>query len=190
LLGYGGAFFVNQLNAEETTGNIVQSGAALEANAGARLNKRYVPYVLFEYAGLRHGHRFDQDAKAESSLLGLGFRFVIGNVDRAGLLADLSVGLRTITVRSNGQEFKMQGPEIFRLGLGAEIRFSKLFTLSPLAHLSGGSMGKSSGDLGYAPGQGDHQTKPTFLDGSISGSQRSYLVVGLGCGAHFDLFGK
>ena len=188
LLGYGGAFFVNAQNREETTGNFIGQGLAGEANVGDRLNHRYIPYLLLEYAVLQPGHRFNDNTSAQSILAGLGFRFIIGNVHRTGFLADLSVGRRTISVAREGHSFKMQAPEIFRLGLGAEIRMSTRFTLSPLAHLSGGSMSQSSGEIFYAP-QGDGADRPTFIDGSISGSQRSYLVVGIGCGAHFDLFG-
>lgn len=189
-IGYGGAFFLNQKNHEETSGNFVGAGGALELDVGARLNRRYLPYVLVEYAALAPGHRFDKDTRAASSLLGVGFRFVLGNVDRAGFLADLSLAQRTIAVRRGGQEFQMRGPELFRLSLGAEIRMTNLITLSPIAHLSGGSMAQSDGTIPYVDGQGDGEVAPTFQDGKISGSQRSYLVVGIGCGVHFDLFGR
>lgn len=189
-IGYGGAFFLNQRNKEETSGNFVGAGGALELDVGARLNRRYIPYVLVEYAALAPGHRFDRDTQAASSLLGVGFRFVLGNVDRAGFLADLSLAQRTIAVRRGGQEFQMRGPELFRLSLGAEVRLTNLVTLSPIMHLSGGSMAQSDGSVTYVSGQGDGETQPSFQDTNISGSQRSYLVVGIGCGVHFDLFGR
>lgn len=190
LLGYGGKFFVNERSAEETSGNFIGPGASVEVNVGARLNRRYIPYLLVEVAAHQAGHRFDKDTESMSRLVGLGFRFVLGNVDRAGFLADLSIAQRTISVTRDGQTFRMHGPEIFRLGLGAEIRLSNVITLSPMGHISGGSMAQSDGDIAYAQPQTDGQTHPTFLEGNVSKSQRAYLVIGIGCGAHFDLFGK
>jgi hypothetical protein len=84
----------------------------------------------------------------------------------------------------------MSGLEIFRLGLGAEIRISTLFVISPMAQLSGGTMTDTSGSVTYAPNQGDGLTHPTYQNGQVINAQRGYLILGLGCGAHFDFFGK
>jgi hypothetical protein len=52
-------------------------------------------------------------------------------------------------------------------------------------------MSDTSGHITYGPGgSGDGLTHPTYQDGTPINNQRNYLVVGLGCGAHFDLFGK
>jgi hypothetical protein len=84
----------------------------------------------------------------------------------------------------------MQAYELFRLGLGAEIRFSTLFTISPMAWISGGTMSDTSGNVPFAPGQGDGLTQPTYTNGQSINDERAYLVMGVGCGAHFDFFGK
>ena len=98
-IGYGGSFFINRQKREETTGNFVGNGASLEVDVGARLKRRYMPYVFGEFAALTPGHRFDENARTSSRLLGLGFWFIIGNVDKAGLLADLSLAQRTSPLR-------------------------------------------------------------------------------------------
>lgn len=191
ILAYGGAFFDNSINQQETSGNFVGAGPSIEANIGVRLNHRYIPYVLAEYAALPAGHRFDSGAtSAHSTLYGVGFQFLIGNVDKIGFLADLSLAQRTISLVQGSDRYDMKAPEIFRLALGAEIRLSTLMSISPTATLSGGTMQSSKGTVAYAPGQLDGQTQPTYSGGNIADSQRSYLVVGIGCGVHFDVFGK
>ncbi len=152
-----------------------------------------MPYVFGEFAALTPGHRFDENARTSSRLLGLGFRFIIGNVDKAGFLADLSLAQRTITIDSGGQQFKMSAPEIFRLALGAEIRLSNIFTLSPVAHLSGGSMEQSDGTVSYAQGRGG-TAKPPRPSKSAPSPPRSAPISASASAAasepHFDLFGK
>ena len=191
-IGYGGNFFDNQLGHAETTGNFAKSGASLEVDVGARLDKRYIPYVTLELAALAPGNRFDgADTKASSSFLGIGFRYIAGDVDTAGFLTDLSFGIRTVSITSGGQTYKMSSIELFRLGLGAEVRLSNLMTLTPMFIVSGGAMTDTQGDVPYGPnGQGDGITHPTYANGTNIDQQRGYLVVGIGCGLHFDLFGK
>ncbi|WP_394835039.1 hypothetical protein LVJ94_51930 [Pendulispora rubella] len=203
-LGFGGYFYTNELGREETTGNFLGPGAAVEVDVGARLGRHYIPFLFWEHGFMRQGHRFDgTDATSSSDLVGLGFRYAAGNVDRASFLSELSIGLRTVTVKNGNETFKMSTWELFRLGLGAEIRFSKLFTISPMAHISSGAMNDSDGSVTFsANGSRDYAAAaasnsnirppfhPTFVDGQNIQSGRSYVVVGIGCGAHFDIFGK
>ncbi|WP_394845574.1 hypothetical protein LZC95_52160 [Pendulispora brunnea] len=203
-LGFGGYFYTNELGREETTGNFLGPGPAVEVDLGARLGKHYIPFLFWEHGFMRQGHRFDgTDATSSSDLIGLGFRYAAGNVDRASFLSELSIGLRTVTVKNGNETFKMSTWELFRLGLGAEIRFSKLFTISPMAHISSGAMNDSDGSVTFsADGSRDYAAAaasdpnirapfhPTFVNGQNIQSGRSYVVVGIGCGAHFDIFGK
>ena len=192
ILGFGGNFYQNQLQDGETSGNFVKTGLSVGIDAGVRLGKRYVPYLFLEHGIMAAGHRFENaGATASSDLLGVGFRYIAGDVDNIGFLTDLSIGIRTITVKNGGDTYKMSSIEIFRLGLGAEIRFSTLFTISPMATLSGGQMTDTSGHINFsADGSHDGLTQPTYQDGKQIGNQRGYIVLGLGCGGHFDLFGK
>lgn len=192
IIGYGGNFYDNQASNPETTGNFVRNGLSLEVDVGARLGKRYIPYVALELAGMPAGHRFEgADAKASTSFLGAGFRYLGGDVDSVAFASDLSFGIRTVQVTSGGETYKMSSLEILRLGLGAEIRISTLFTLSPMFTLSGGSMTDTDGTVAFSQaGSGDGITRPTYANGAQINRQRGYTVVGLGCGGHFDFFGK
>jgi len=192
LLGFGGDFYDNEAGKAETTGNLVGRGVAVEVDVGVRLGYRYVPYLFLEHGFMGKGHRFDGvDASASSDLLGIGFRYLAGNPNTAGFLTEISVGIRTITLKSGGETYKMSSLEIFRLGLGAEIRLSTLFTISPMAQLSGGSMNDTDGSVTFSPeGSKDGITHPTYRDGAQVASDHPYVVVGIGCGAHFDIFGK
>lgn len=192
-MGFANSFFINNRNEYETTGNFVKSGPALEIDVGARISRRYVPYVALDYAVVRSGNRFEgDDASASSTFLGLGFRASLGNVDNVAFLSDLSIGMRTVTLKNQGETFKMTALEIFRLGLGAEIRLSTLFVLSPMAYLSSSNMTDSSGSVPFsAAGSEDGLRRPSFRNGrNISSGETGYLVLGIGCGAHFDFFGK
>lgn len=189
LLGFGGSFFENELARRETTGNFIGNGITGEVDVGARLAKRYIPFVFWEHGFAAPGHRLEgTDGSASTDLMGLGFRYAAGNVDSVDFLSELSIGYRTVRVKDGSSTLTMHAVEYFRLGLGAEIRLSTLFVLSPMAHLSGGAMDDSSGDVTYGPnGSGDGVTHPRrdLIDGSAG-----YVTVGIGCGAHFDVFGE
>jgi hypothetical protein len=132
-----------------------------------------------------------EGARAVGELVFLGFRYTAGDVDSAGFLTELSVGIRTVTVSNAGQTYKMSAFEYFRLGMGAEIRISTLFVISPMAHLSGGAMDDTSGTIAFsADGSKDGIKEPTYRNNDGVLTQRGYLIVGIGCGAHFDIFGK
>jgi hypothetical protein len=195
LIGYGGNFYDNNAPPNghpETTGNFVGNGLALEIDVGVRLGKRYIPFLALELAGMPAGHRFEgSDAKASTSFLGIGFRYLGGDVDSVAFASELSFGVRTVQVTNGGDTYQMKSIEILRLGLGAEFRISTLFTLSPMFTLSGGTMTDTSGSVKYsAAGSGDGLGSPTYVNGAPIASQRGYTVVSLGCGAHFDFFGK
>lgn len=191
LIGYGGYLFTNGANQPETSGNFAGAGLSFEVDVGARLGKRYIPYLVWEHAFLAPGHRFEgTNERAASDFLGLGFRLIAGNVDSVGFLTELGIGFRTMTIANDNETFKMTALEIARLGLGAEIRLSTLVTLTPIARLSIGQMSDSSGGITYAPNQGDGQTNVTFAGGQIAYAPKDYVVVGLGCGVGFDFFGK
>jgi hypothetical protein len=191
VIGSGGSFFTNTTGNPETTGNLVKNGLSFEIDAGARLGYRYIPYVMWEHAFLGAGHRFDgTSTNASSDFVGIGFRLLSFDVDNVAFLSDLAVGFRSVTVANDSENFKMTSIEIGRLGLGAEIRLSTLFTLSPIARISFGQMTDSSGGISYAANQGDQQTGASFQGGQINYAPREYFVFGLGCGGQFDFFGK
>jgi hypothetical protein len=203
LLAYSGGLYINnqQTGAIETTGNFIRPGLGLEIDVGARLAKRYMPYLGLELGVAGAGHRFDATTRASTAFFGVGFRYLAGDVDTVSFASDLSVGMRQFQVANGGGTWTASGLEIFRLGLGAEVRISNYFTMSPMITLSGGTLHDTSGRVAFAPNQGDGQTGPgTILptgaylpfaqNGSIpSGAETSYYAIVIGCGAHADLFG-
>lgn len=191
VIGYGGSFFTSSNGQPETTKNDVGAGLSFELLVGARLGKRYIPYISWEHGFLAAGRRFDgTSTRASSDYIGIGFRLLSWDVDSVSFLSDLGIGFRSVTLQNDNENFKMTSLEIGRLGLGAEIRLSTLFTLSPVARLSFGQMTDSTGGISYGPGQGDGQTGVSFAGGQVNYSPREYVVLGLGCGGQFDFFGK
>lgn len=204
MLAYGGGLYVNneQKDSIETTGNFVRPGLGLEIDVGARLGRRYIPYLGVELGVTGAGRRFDQTTSASTGFYGVGFRYLAGDVDTVSFASDLSVGIRQFQVANATGTWTASGLEIFRLGLGAEIRVSTLFAVSPMVTLSGGTLTRTSGSISYAPGQGDGQTGPGTVLGSgvplqfsqdtsiPSGAQTTYVSVVVGCGGHLDLFGR
>ena len=63
-------------------------------------------------------------------------------------------------------------------------------TIEPVANISGGSLNDTSGSVTFAPNQGDGITKPPFNSGKTLDDSRPYILLGIGVGVHFDVFGK
>lgn len=193
VLTFGSAFYTNQKGVDEPAGNFARAGLGVELDAGVRLFKRFTPYVFWEHGFHQVGRRFEgDDAHAYSNFYGLGFRYLAGAIDDLGFgfLTDVSIGMRTVSVTSGASTYGMSALEIFRLGLGAEIRVSRMFSVTPLASISGGVMRTTSGNVKFsALGSTDGVTEPTFHDGKNIDNETTYLVLGLGAGGHFDLLG-
>jgi hypothetical protein len=125
--------------------------------------------------------------------LGIGLRYVGGDLERIAFIADLSFGYRWVTIRNANESFTMRSPELFRLGLGAEFRLSSTFAVTPLLTLSGGAMSHANGNITFNPGQSDGVQTPLYGDAPKSDSidqETGYLVISLAVGGHFDLFAK
>ena len=140
------------------------------------------------------GHRFDETSTgAGTSFVGVGLRLLAGDVDNVSFASELSFGFRKLQVSNDTGTWSATAFEFLRLGLGAEIRLTSHFTLSPMLTVSGGTFTNTSGSIGFGPNQGDGQTgTPDYVNhGQItSGNQANYASFVLGCGAHFDLFGR
>jgi hypothetical protein len=199
LLVYSGALFINDPlpppgnSGVETTGNFIRPGVALQADIGARLARRYIPYLTLELGLAGAGHRFaGTQTSASTSFVGIGFRYLAGDVDAVSFASDISFGFRQFQVSNSTGTWSATAFEIFRLGFGADVRLSTSLTLSPMVMLSGGSLSDTSGYVEYGPNQSDGQTHPPFTgSGSIPGAfQQTYFAIVLGCGVHVDLFGK
>lgn len=191
-MGFGFNFYRNPDGGSETTGNLVGNGMAPEIDIGARISHRYIPYLFWEHGFLLAGHRFDGEpnASASTDFYGIGFRFLSGDADSVAFLSDIAIGKRVITLKNNGETYSMSGLEIFRLGLGAEIRAATLFTIEPVLSISGGTLNDTEGTVTFAPGQGDGSTSPPYKGGKTLDEPRPYVMLSLGVGVHFDIFGK
>lgn len=191
-MGFGFSWYRNPDGKSETTGNLVGNGIAPEIDVGARISHRYIPYLFIEHGFMAAGHRFDGDSEASAStdFYGIGFRFLSGDADSVSFCSDIAIGQRVVTVRNGSGTYSMKGLEIFRLGLGAEIRLATLFTIEPMLGISGGSLNDSSGSITFAPNQGDNSTRPPYQSGDTIDQSRPYVMLSLGVGVHFDIFGK
>jgi len=194
-LAYSGGLYINDPLSPagvETTANFVRPGLALQADVGARLARRYIPYLTVEVGLVGAGRRFEGvPTNASTSFIGIGFRYLAGDVDSVSFASDISFGWRKFEVSNASGTWSASGFEIFRLGFGAEIRLSTRATVSPMLTLSGGTLTDTSGNIQFAPNQPDLQTQPLFEGSPIpSAYQQTYFAVVLGCGVHVDLFGK
>lgn len=186
-MGFGFNWYRNADGTNETTGNLVGNGMAPELDIGARISHRYMPYVFIEHGFMLAGHRFDGDsgASASTDFYGIGFRFLSGDVDSVAFLSDIAIGKRVITLKNGSGTYEMSGLEIFRLGLGAEIRAMTLFTIEPVLSISGGSLNDTEGSITFVDG-----TTPPYQKGKTIDDSRPYVMLSLGVGVHFDVFGK
>ncbi|AKU97456.1 hypothetical protein AKJ09_04120 [Labilithrix luteola] len=191
-MGFGFSFFENRSGHSETTGNFVGNGLAPQIDIGARISRRYIPFLFWEHGFLSKGHRFDGDsASASTDYYGIGFRSLSGDVDSVAFLTEISIGKRVISVTNNGETYKMSGLEFFKLGLGAEIRVQTLFTIEPVFSIATGTLNDTEGSVRFsAEGSKDGITQPAFRNGETIENPRAYVVLSLGVGIHFDLFGK
>lgn len=192
-VGFGFSFYENQSTKAETTGNFLDPGVAPEVDVGARLGHRYVPYLFWEHGFMGQGRRFEgTDANSTTDFYGVGFRYTAGNVDAVGFVSDLSIGRRAVTVSRGDDSYAMTGWEFFRLGLGAEIRVTTLFTVSPLLSISSGAFDGTDGNVAFAcaPNCPDAINGPTYANGQDIDKGRAYVVLSAGVGLHFDVLGK
>lgn len=194
VLLYGGGMYLNPDTSQEKTSSFVSNGLALEADVGARISRRYIPYLALELGLVGPGSRFQgTSATAGTSFLGIGFRFLAGDVSFVSFATDLSFGFRKFEVTNGNQTWTASSFEFLRLGLGADIRFTNYFTISPMVMLSGGTLSDTSGSVGFAGNQSDGATgTPDYVNhGQVpSNYQTNYFSITIGCGAHFDLFGS
>jgi len=198
VLGYAGALYINDAapppgnSGIETTGNFIRPGLALQGDVGVRLARRYIPYLALEVGLVGAGRRFDgTSTNASTSFIGLGFRYLAGDVDSVSFASDLSFGFRKFEVSNATGTWSAAGIEIFRLGFGADVRLSTRATISPMLTISGGQLTDTSGTIQFAPNQSDMQSPPfTGNSGIPASDQETYFAIVLGCGVHVDLLGN
>lgn len=137
---------------------------------------------------MRDGRHFaDTAATTSTNFYGGGIRDVAGDVDGLSPLVDLSLGKRSVRVSNAGQAFTMSGVELFRLGLGAELRLTTHMTGSALVSFATCSLSETYGDITFVHGA---TTSPPYANGMRIDLQRVYVIITVGIGIHFDLLGN
>ncbi len=159
------------------------SGPMFELDVGARLGRYYNVYLLWERASLGGGSEdvptIGQSQSGETDYYAIGLRFS-SDPDKVGFLTDLSLGYRRFRAQwDDGTELQLtEAPLEMRIGLGADIRLTKAFSLSPLLTLGAGSFGSAEW---VAP-------DGTRTDATTPGDERAghgWLTLQLG--GHFDI---
>lgn len=161
------------------------SGPTLELDVGVRLARSYVVFALFEHATLGAGPAVEPaigaPSSAESDFGAIGLRFS-SDPSRVGFLTELAIGARRFRAKwPDGTSLEGTSSLEFRMALGADIRVSRLFSLSPMAMLSAGAFGEV--DWVSPSGSSRSALGPRDLDAG-------HGTASLSLGGHFDLFGS
>jgi hypothetical protein len=158
-------------------------GPEAELNIGARVGRRYNVFALWEHASLGSGSldaaSFGGQLRGATNFYGAGVRF---STDPAtvGFLLEIALGYRDFHAYwSDGTALDMtDGWLDARIGVGADIRLSRSFSLSPIIVLGGGSFGSARWS---GPTRSGEALTPADQAGE-------YGTVSFQLGAHADIF--
>lgn len=160
-------------------------GIMFEGDLGARLGRNYTVFALWERAQLASGDaledRYGGQTGGDSDFWGIGLQ-ATSDADRLGFLTEIALGYRQFRATwEDGTERQFtDGWLEGRIGFGADIRLSPMFSVSPLLTLGVGAFG---------------DVEHVFPDGSSANLLRpgdtsdSHGWFTLGVGGHADLFG-
>ena len=116
--------------------------------------------------------------RASTDLAGVGLRWT-SHPDDVGLVVDFGLGYRWASVDfHDGSTLSLASPLDVRFGIGADVRLSRTFSLSPMLVFENGVFT----DLKVQRADGSA--------GSLSGYSAGEGTVGLQLGGHFDLAGS
>ena len=117
-----------------------------EIDGGARVARNYNLFVLWEHASLGTGSA-EADAHGgqktgSTDYYALGAR-ISSDPDSVGFLTEVDIGYRRFhALWADGSELQLtNSPFEFRIGIGADIRISRGFSLSPMATVGAGGFG-------------------------------------------------
>jgi hypothetical protein len=178
---YGNCVRVNATSWNQYSG----SGPMLELNLGARLARHYDVFGLWERASLSHGEGFNEayggQRTGDTDFWALGVR-VSSDPDDLGLLVEFALGYRRArALWRNGFELRLtDAPLEARIGLGVDIRLSRIVALSPMATFGFGRFGSAE----WVDSRHNSVQVLDYLDAFGHG----WFTLQLG--AHFDAFAK
>jgi hypothetical protein len=168
---------------------LATGGPLVEADVGARFARSFILYAFWERAWMGKGSdpswrtpapgsNFGEQTSATTDYPGLGFRWS-SRPSTVGVLIDVGLGYRWFRERwASGAKMDLSGFGEFRIGLGADVRLSRLMSLTPLLTLTSGSFGDRQVTI---PGEGRRD-----IQGSFSGS---HGTLTLSIGGNFDFLG-
>lgn len=162
------------------------SGPMFELDLGARLGRNYNLFALWERAELGAGDALNDvsggQTGGDTDFFGVGLR-ASSDADAVGFVTELALGYRRArAVWEDGTELQFTGGILEgRIGLGADIRLSPSFSLSPLATLGVGSFG----DIEWQAPDG---SKSNAFGPNDEADGHAWFTLTLG--GHFDLAGS
>lgn len=181
--------------------DVASPGLSLEGDIGGRFARRFVVYGFLEHArfgagGASLSELYTQNpakdaagrpvdasgnlldattTRATSTSVGVALRWT-SSPDDVGLLVDVGLGYRWADVRwSDGSHLAMSSPFEVRLGIGADIRLSRSFALSPELMFTNGVFSDAKLD------------RPGLPRENLGNVAAGHGTVGLQLGGHFDL---
>ena len=160
------------------------SGPMFELDAGARLSRNYNLFALWERAQLGSGRGDPQSSLAgkadhgDTDFWGVGVR-ASSDPDHIGFVTELAIGYRRARSKfDNGDRIQFtDAPFEARLGVGADVRLNRMFSLSPMITLGVGSFGKIE-----SVSNGALRSETTRDDQSDGHAWATFTL-----GGHFDL---
>lgn len=159
------------------------SGPTFELDAGVRLSRAYTAFALWERAqlgaGSADGTPDGAQSHGDSDFWAAGLR-ASSNPDKLGFLTEVAVGYRRArTLFQNHAEYQFtDAPFEARLGLGAELRLSRLTALSALLAIGVGGFGR----IERISPKGSAASVTSKLD---EGDGHAWATLTIG--GHFDL---
>lgn len=124
------------------------SGPMFELDIGARFSRNYNVFFALERATLGNGSEAPDanggQKKGSTDYYAIGLRFS-SDANRVGFLTEIDLGWRQFRAEwEDGTRLELsEAPLEFRIGLGADIRVTPFFSLSPMVTLGAGSFGKA-----------------------------------------------
>lgn len=164
-----------------------RSGPLFELDLGARVGRNYTVFAFWERAALSAGGdrsllaTHGEQRGGSTDFWGAGVR-ATSNADSIGFLTELAIGVRRARMEwedDSAIEATHAFPEA-RFSIGADIRLSPTFSLSPMASFGVGGFG----EVRFVDSNG----KTTDLIGQY-GSPDNHGWFELHLGGHFDVFG-
>lgn len=156
-------------------------GASFELDLGVRVARHFIIFGLWEAGALTTGRggfldELGKQSHAQTHLFGAGFRFS-SHPNETGLALEIALGFRSFQARyEDGSRLSLLSPIEARMGVGADVRVARNFTVSPMLQISNGSFLTM------------HLDQPGLPRQSLLQYEAAHGTLGLAIGGHFDLF--